>query len=203
MTENPAPLPPDDIADPSDRLSIDQLSTLAGLTPRTVRYYIQQGLVSRPEGAKRGAYYGRRHLEQLLLIRRWTDAGLSLDRVRELIAGAPEDPPPRPARPGTVEVWSRLTLADGLIRVGEELSGDERRFDTDRRSPIAAGCNTQNLMVYVDDVDAHCEQARAAGAHVVAEPELHDYGAEYWADRCYGAIDPEGHLWWFAQRIRG
>ena len=98
---------------------------------------------------------------------------------------------------------SELTLADGLIRVGEELSGDERRFDTDRRSPIAAGCNTQNLMVYVDDVDAHCEQARAAGAHVVAEPELHDYGAEYWADRSYGAIDPEGHLWWFSQRVRG
>ena len=49
---------------------------------------------------------------------------------------------------------SELTLADGLIMVGEELSGDERRFDTDRRSPIAAGCNTQNLMVYVDDVAA-------------------------------------------------
>ena len=100
-------------------------------------------------------------------------------------------------------VHSELTLADGLIMVGEELSGDERRFDTDRRSPIAAGCNTQNLMVYVDDVDAHCEHARAAGAHVVSEPELHDYGAEYWADRSYGAIDPEGHLWWFAQRVRG
>ena len=48
------------------------------------------------------------------MIRRWTDAGLSLDRIRELVAGAPEDPPPTPARPGTVEVWSRVTLADGL-----------------------------------------------------------------------------------------
>jgi hypothetical protein len=50
----------------------------------------------------------------LLLVRRWTEAGLSLDRVRELIAGAPEDPPRRAAPPGTVEVWSRVTLADGL-----------------------------------------------------------------------------------------
>ena len=93
--------PPDEAATP-ERYSIDELSTLAGVTPRTVRYYIAEGLVDRPEGEKRGAHYLRRHLEQLLLIRRWTDAGLSLDRVRELIAGAPEDPPRRaaPARLG-------------------------------------------------------------------------------------------------------
>ena len=103
-------------ADPPDaeRLSIDQLATLTGLTARTVRYYIQQGLVSRPEGAKRGAFYERRHVEQLLLIRRWTQSGLSLDRVRELTEGAPDDAPPTSARAGSVEVWSRVTLADGV-----------------------------------------------------------------------------------------
>jgi DNA-binding transcriptional MerR regulator len=98
----------------SERYSIDDLSALAGVTPRTVRYYIAQGLLDRPEGAKRGAHYQQRHLEQLLLIRRWTDAGLSLERVRELLAGAPEDPPRRPAPPGSVEVWSRVTVVDGL-----------------------------------------------------------------------------------------
>lgn len=110
------PATPDQPISPevADRLSIDQLATLTGLTARTVRYYIQQGLVSRPEGAKRGAYYGRQHLEQLLFIRRWTDAGLSLDRVRALIAGSPEDPPRRAVPPGSVEVWSRVTVADGL-----------------------------------------------------------------------------------------
>lgn len=97
-----------------ERYSIDELSTLAGVTPRTVRYYIAEGLLDRPAGEKRGAHYLRRHLEQLLLIRRWTDAGLSLDRIRELQAGAPEDPPRRAAPPGSVEVWSRMTVADGL-----------------------------------------------------------------------------------------
>jgi len=101
-------------APPDRRFSIDELSTLAGVTPRTVRYYIAEGLLDRPAGEKRGAHYLRRHLDQLLLIRRWSDAGLSLDRIRELRAGAPEDPPPRSVRPGTVEVWSRVTLADGL-----------------------------------------------------------------------------------------
>ena len=98
----------------AERFSIDELSVLAGLTPRTVRYYIAEGLIDRPVGEKRGAHYVRRHLEQLLLIRRWTDAGLSLARVRELTAGAPEDPAPQRAPPGSVEVWSRVTVADGL-----------------------------------------------------------------------------------------
>ena len=108
------PLPEDANAPSNDRLTLDDLASLTGTTARTVRFYIQQALVSRPEGAKRGAYYTRRHVEQLLMIRRWTDAGLSLDRIRELVAGAPQDPPPSAAKPGTVEVWSRVTLADGL-----------------------------------------------------------------------------------------
>ena len=105
---------PTDDAGAVERYSIDELATLAGVTPRTVRYYIAESLLDRPEGEKRGAHYLRRHLEQLLLIRRWTAAGLSLDRVRELIAGAPEDAPRQRAAAGSVEVWSRMTLADGL-----------------------------------------------------------------------------------------
>ncbi len=59
------------------------------------------------------------------------------------------------------------------------------------------------MMIYVDDVDAHCERARAAGARIVSEPEVHDYGDDYWADRSYGCLDPEGHAWWITQRLRG
>jgi uncharacterized glyoxalase superfamily protein PhnB len=77
------------------------------------------------------------------------------------------------------------------------------RFGVYMKSPLSIDQgNTQSLMVYVDDVDAHCAQARAAGAKIVDQPALHDYGKDYWADRSYGAFDPEGHLWWFAQRIR-
>jgi len=64
------------------------------------------------------------------------------------------------------------------------------------------GANTQALCICVEDVDAHCERARAAGAKIVQEPELHDYGADYWADRTYEAVDLEGHHWWFVQRVR-
>ena len=127
----PTHINPSDEAAMTERFSIDELSTLAGVTPRTVRYYIAEGLVDRPQGEKRGAHYLRRHIEQLLLIRRWTDAGLSLERVRELIAGAPADPSRRRAPPGSIEVWSRVTVADGLevhVEPGRaELTPDQMR----------------------------------------------------------------------------
>jgi uncharacterized glyoxalase superfamily protein PhnB len=98
---------------------------------------------------------------------------------------------------------SELTYGDGVIMVGEERRGAAQRFGVDATSPLSVGgANTQGLMVYVDDLDEHCERARAAGARIADAPKLHDYGEEYWADRSYGAIDPEGHLWWFTQRIR-
>ena len=104
---------PDPAAERS--FTIDELCALVELPRRTVRYYIQQGLVERPVGETRAAYYTGRHLEQLLSIRKWQRAGLSLERIRELLV-APEGavPPPRPRGAGTVEVWSHLVVADGL-----------------------------------------------------------------------------------------
>jgi uncharacterized glyoxalase superfamily protein PhnB len=98
---------------------------------------------------------------------------------------------------------SELTYGEGVIMVGAERRGAAQRFGADASSPLSVGgANTQQLMIYVDDVDAHCARARAAGARIASEPELHDYGEKYWADRSYGAADPEGHLWWFSQRMR-
>ena len=64
------------------------------------------------------------------------------------------------------------------------------------------GASTQALCVCVDDVDAHCEKARATGATIVEPPKTQDHGEEYWSDRSYSALDLEGHLWWFMQRVR-
>jgi DNA-binding transcriptional MerR regulator len=83
---------------PAPSYSIDELAALAELPRRTVRYYIQQGLVDRPIGEKRAAYYTAVHLEQLLTIRKWQHAGLSLDRIREILAG-PDATLMPPARP--------------------------------------------------------------------------------------------------------
>ena len=98
------------------RFSLEDLSGLTGLPARTIRFYIQEGVVDRPEGIRRGAWYHEGHLEQLLAIRRWQSAGLSLDRIRELVDGShnlSEIPPP-PRRVGTIEVLSHLVLGEGL-----------------------------------------------------------------------------------------
>ncbi len=100
-------------------------------------------------------------------------------------------------------VHSELTFGEGLLMVASEKFGAHAVYGVNRQSPTSVDANTQSLMLFVDDVDAHCEQARAAGANIVDEPKVHDYGEDYWADRSYGAIDPEGHLWWFTQRLRG
>ena len=90
------------------------LCVLADLPPRTVRYYVQIGLVDRPEGETRAARYGAMQLEQLLLIKKWTAAGLALDRIRELLRGEPAQVPPRARAIGSVEVRSHLMVADGV-----------------------------------------------------------------------------------------
>lgn len=99
----------------SRTFTLEEIAALAQLPRRTVRYYIQLGLVDRPQGVGRGAYYTERHVEQLLLVRKWQLAGLSLERIGELLKGQAAGPlPPTPRRAGTVEVWSHLVVADGV-----------------------------------------------------------------------------------------
>jgi uncharacterized glyoxalase superfamily protein PhnB len=99
---------------------------------------------------------------------------------------------------------SELTYGDGVVMVASAGAGggakDWKRLLASPRS--LQGKGTQSIAVYVDDADAHCARARAAGARIFYEPATSDYGDDYWADRSYGAVDPEGHHWWFMQRLR-
>ena len=99
----------------SKTFNLDEICTLSELTRRTVRYYIQIGLVDRPHGVGKGAYYTQHHIEQLLLVRKWQLAGLSLERIGEIIKQPSSGQlPPAPRRAGTVEVWSHLVVAEGV-----------------------------------------------------------------------------------------
>jgi uncharacterized glyoxalase superfamily protein PhnB len=95
---------------------------------------------------------------------------------------------------------AEIALGGGLVMLGDNPPERNRPW---RRPPKAVdGANTQTMMVFVDDVDAHCAHARAHGATIVMEPETHDYGDDYWTDRTYEAVDPDGHHWWFTQRLK-
>ncbi|MCB9580313.1 MAG: VOC family protein [Polyangiaceae bacterium] len=87
---------------------------------------------------------------------------------------------------------SEMRYRECLIMVGSEWSELHK-------SPASLdGKNTQSVHVHMDeDVDAHCERARKAGAVIIMEPETQFYG-----DRTYRAKDPEGHIWTFGQTVK-
>jgi uncharacterized glyoxalase superfamily protein PhnB len=98
---------------------------------------------------------------------------------------------------------SELTYGEGLIMVAQESPQSQRGWQRTLRSPQSlGGAATQSIMFFVDDADAHCAHARTHGARIVEEPDTHDYGEDHWSDRSYGALDPEGHMWWITQRLR-
>jgi len=95
--------------------TLDEIAALSELPRRTVRYYIQTGLVDRPQGIGKGAFYTQHHVGQLMLVRKWQLARLSLERIGEVLKQPTSGTlPPAPRRAGTVEVWSHLVVADGI-----------------------------------------------------------------------------------------
>ena len=104
--------------------------SLVGAFENTVRVNVYSsceihGGIITPEGAGRGAHYTTRHLDQLLEIRKWQQAGLSLDRIRELLSTGEEEAltlPPRLRQKGLVEVWSHV-----VINAGVELTIDPKQ----------------------------------------------------------------------------
>ena len=98
---------------------------------------------------------------------------------------------------------SELTFGGGLIMVGDSAKATARNGNP-RTSPKSVGrANTQQMCIYVDDVDAHCARAKAAGGKITREPVTTDYGPDYWTDRSCEVEDPEGHRWYFMQRMSG
>lgn len=85
---------------------------------------------------------------------------------------------------------AELGLRDGVVTLASEFEG----FGS---SPLRLEGHHAQLLVYVDDVDAHHARAREQGATIAAEPADQFYG-----DRNYRALDPEGHRWIFATHVR-
>ena len=103
---------------------------------------------------------------------------------------------------GRIE-YSELVFGEGLVTVSSTGGKSTRSVPLPGKSPRAVGgANTQIIGVIVDDADAHCARAMAAGAKIVEPPTTNDYGDDYWTDRSYRTEDPEGHTWYFWHRVR-
>jgi DNA-binding transcriptional MerR regulator len=107
------------VTDFDGRYGIDDLADLGGVSRRTVRYYVQEGLLPAPLGVGRGRHYDQRHLDRLLEVKALQEAGRSLDEIRagqplafpgtSPAAGSPAAPRPLPR-----SMWRRLELAPGV-----------------------------------------------------------------------------------------
>jgi DNA-binding transcriptional MerR regulator len=99
------------------RYAIGDLADLAGVSRRTVRYYVQEGLLPPPFGLGRGNHYGPEHLEQLLRVKTLQESGRRLDEIRSVLRGgnapASSAPPVGAAGPPRT-LWRRLELAPGV-----------------------------------------------------------------------------------------
>lgn len=103
-----------------------------------------------------------------------------------------------------------LTKTFGFIehyRYGDPISGAQlhmgnawimvNQADPDTSSPAKLGYGTQSLTVFVDDVDAHFHNSQAAGAKIVEDLHVTEYG-----ERQYGVEDLDGHHWLFSRHAR-
>lgn len=101
---------------PQDKVfSLDELSALSAVARRTIRYYLELDLLDRPIGETRAAHYTWRHLQQLLEIRRLSEQGVPLERIRQRLA---QPGAPAPFTP-SIEVRTHLQLAPGVALVVE------------------------------------------------------------------------------------
>lgn len=69
------------------RYSLTELADLAGVTPRTVRFYLAQGLLPSPGATGPGVKYAEAHLDRLRLIRRLQREHLPLAEIRDRLSG--------------------------------------------------------------------------------------------------------------------
>ena len=75
---------------------------------------------------------------------------------------------------------AQLAVGDGCVAVTE----------------AGSGATKANVMVRIEDVDAHYERALERGAEITGAPTDHVYG-----ERQYNAVDLGGHHWTFSQSI--
>ncbi|MYD53560.1 MAG: glyoxalase/bleomycin resistance/extradiol dioxygenase family protein [Chloroflexi bacterium] len=101
------------------------------------------------------------------------------------------------------EAGTQMDMGNGVLAHAELHLQDNVVFlatvfdEMGHASPRSLSAVHGQVMVYVDNVDAHYEHAKAAGAEIVEE-----IADQFYGDRSYRTVDPEGHQWIFTQHIR-
>ncbi len=111
------------VTDNDAAYAIGDLATLGGVSRRTVRYYVQEGLIPPPAGLGRGNHYGPEHLRALLRVKALQEGGHTLDDIRRTLSLPSARRAPSHQQASTTQphrqvlarsLWRRLSLAMGV-----------------------------------------------------------------------------------------
>ncbi len=87
---------------------------------------------------------------------------------------------------------AQLSFGASMIMLGSAKNSASALDEVFRTQREAGPLTSQTIYIAVDDVDAHHDRAKAAGAEILMELTDQPYGS-----RDYIAKDPEGHVWCF------
>jgi len=114
--------------DEKTRYTMDDLVSRTGLSRRTIRFYVERGLIDPPAGRGRGGFYDESHLARLLEIRKSREEGRSLDSIKSIFEPVAAEcsalPDPFPVETSTLRSWE---LAPGLSLQVEETLFESHR----------------------------------------------------------------------------
>src|SRR5262245_14629302 len=123
-----------------DDLTLAGLADQSGVSERTIRYYIQFGLLPAPEGTGPKSRYGKSHLGRLRVIRMLQDRHLPLSAIRKILAQRSEreivrmaEDPEKKARTSALDYVKSLLGAEGESTTLSMLS-PVRGAETETRS---------------------------------------------------------------------
>lgn len=95
------------------RYNLTELSEITQISPRTLRFYMTKGLVDKPLGARKTAYYIQTHLQQILTVINWQKEGLSLDEILLKKDALIQTSPPK-IQSCEVELIHRIKIGTGM-----------------------------------------------------------------------------------------
>lgn len=90
--------------------SIEELAKMAGVTRRTVRFYVQRGVIPPPLGLGRGKHYTEEHLERILKIQALQREGIILDQINDYLQASTAVTPTDFER----ELVTKIKLSEGI-----------------------------------------------------------------------------------------
>ena len=131
--------------------TISELAERAGVTRRTIRYYVELGLLPPPQGQGRAALYGPEHLDRLRAITKLQSSRLTLEEIREFLAAETR-------RPASAAMMARepSSAADYLANVRADLAPQPQMRVASLSEPSAQYVAEPWMRIpLTDDVELH------------------------------------------------